>query len=132
MRYVTLGGGKRVRPLLVQAAGEMTGAQPQPLLQAACAVEMIHVYSLVHDDMPCMDDDVLRRGKPPVTSNTMKPPPYWLVTHYKRWHLTCCRDHRATWALTRAWRWYRYWPSPAGMPVWPAARRLIWTASARH
>ena len=63
MRYVTLGGGKRVRPLLVQAAGEMTGAQPQPLLQAACAVEMIHVYSLVHDDMPCMDDDVLRRGK---------------------------------------------------------------------
>ena len=63
MRYVTLGGGKRVRPLLAHAAGEITGATSQPLLQAACAVEMIHVYSLVHDDMPCMDDDVLRRGK---------------------------------------------------------------------
>lgn len=63
MRYVTLGGGKRVRPLLAFAAGEMMGAQLQDLTQAACAVELIHVYSLVHDDMPCMDDDVLRRGK---------------------------------------------------------------------
>lgn len=64
MRYVTLGGGKRVRPLLVFAAGELVSANPEHLARIAAAVEMVHVYSLVHDDMPCMDDDVLRRGKP--------------------------------------------------------------------
>src|SRR6185369_7232405 len=66
MRYATLEGGKRVRPLLTFAAGELAGADPAHLDSAACAVEMIHAYSLVHDDMPCMDDDVLRRGKPTV------------------------------------------------------------------
>ena len=66
MRYAVLDGGKRIRPLLVFAAGELFGA-PQPMLErAAAAVEMIHAYSLVHDDMPCMDDDALRRGKPTV------------------------------------------------------------------
>ncbi|MBK7136373.1 MAG: polyprenyl synthetase family protein [Rhodocyclales bacterium] len=64
MRYATLGGGKRIRPLLCQAAGELAGADPARLDIAGCAVEMIHAYSLVHDDLPCMDDDVLRRGKP--------------------------------------------------------------------
>ncbi|MEN9481384.1 MAG: hypothetical protein RLZZ298_2779 [Pseudomonadota bacterium] len=64
MRYATLGGGKRIRPLLAFAAGELTGANPGRLETVACAVEMIHTYSLVHDDLPCMDDDVLRRGRP--------------------------------------------------------------------
>jgi farnesyl diphosphate synthase len=64
MRYATLGGGKRVRPLLVFAAGELAGADAGRLDVAACAVELIHAYSLVHDDLPCMDDDVLRRGRP--------------------------------------------------------------------
>jgi farnesyl diphosphate synthase len=64
MRYAVLDGGKRVRPLLVFAAGELVEADPARLSIAAAAVEMIHAYSLVHDDMPCMDDDVLRRGKP--------------------------------------------------------------------
>jgi len=64
MRYATLGGGKRIRPLLCHAAGELAGADPARLDIAGCAVEMIHAYSLVHDDLPCMDDDVLRRGKP--------------------------------------------------------------------
>jgi len=63
MRYATLEGGKRVRPLLTFAAGDLVGADPARLDIAACAVEMIHSYSLVHDDMPCIDDDVLRRGK---------------------------------------------------------------------
>jgi farnesyl diphosphate synthase len=66
MRYVALGGGKRVRPLLAFAAGEAAGAPAERLDVAACAVELIHAYSLVHDDLPCMDDDVLRRGKPTV------------------------------------------------------------------
>jgi farnesyl diphosphate synthase len=64
MRYAVLGGGKRVRPLLAFAAGELGGADPERLALAGAAVELIHAYSLVHDDLPCMDDDVLRRGKP--------------------------------------------------------------------
>jgi len=64
MRYAMLGGGKRVRPLLCHATGEMFGAAPAALDAAACAVELIHGYSLVHDDLPCMDNDVLRRGRP--------------------------------------------------------------------
>ena len=66
MRYAVLGGGKRVRPLLAFAAGELAGADPARVAQAAIAVELIHAYSLVHDDMPAMDNDVLRRGKPTV------------------------------------------------------------------
>jgi len=66
MRYALLGGGKRVRPLLVFAAGALFGADARALARAAAALEMIHAYSLVHDDMPCMDDDALRRGKPTV------------------------------------------------------------------
>jgi len=64
MRYSTLGGGKRVRAMLVFGAGSLTEADPDRLKVAACAVEIIHAYSLIHDDLPCMDDDVLRRGKP--------------------------------------------------------------------
>jgi len=66
MRYAVLDGGKRVRPLLVFAAGALYDAPRDALERAAAAVEMIHAYSLVHDDMPCMDDDDLRRGKPTV------------------------------------------------------------------
>lgn len=64
MRYSVLGGGKRIRPLLCHAAGALAAAPAERLDVAACAVELIHAYSLVHDDMPCMDDDALRRGKP--------------------------------------------------------------------
>ena len=66
MRYAVLDGGKRLRPLLVLAACEAVGGNAQAALRAACAVELIHAYSLVHDDMPCMDNDVMRRGKPTV------------------------------------------------------------------
>ncbi|SES96416.1 farnesyl-diphosphate synthase [Nitrosomonas marina] len=64
MRYAVLGGGKRVRPLLAFAAGELGQADVASVTVVAAAVELIHAYSLVHDDMPCMDNDVLRRGKP--------------------------------------------------------------------
>jgi len=66
MHYAVLGGGKRVRPLLCHAAGAVFDAPAAELDRAACAVELIHAYSLVHDDLPCMDDDTLRRGKPTV------------------------------------------------------------------
>ena len=66
MRYGVLDGGKRVRPLLVLAAAQAVHGNQDAALRAACAVELIHAYSLVHDDMPCMDNDTLRRGKPTV------------------------------------------------------------------
>ncbi|MBC8056664.1 MAG: polyprenyl synthetase family protein, partial [Rhizobiales bacterium] len=66
MRYGVLDGGKRVRPLLVLAASQAVHGLREAAMRAACAVELIHAYSLVHDDMPCMDNDVLRRGKPTV------------------------------------------------------------------
>ena len=66
MRYAVLDGGKRLRPMLVLAAAEAVQGHADAALRAACAAELIHAYSLVHDDMPCMDNDVLRRGKPTV------------------------------------------------------------------
>ena len=66
MRYAVLDGGKRLRPLLVLAASDAVSGDRASALRAAVAVELIHAYSLVHDDMPCMDNDVLRRGKPTV------------------------------------------------------------------
>lgn len=64
MRYAAIGGGKRIRPLLTVATAEMFGVSRDAAVRAGCAVEAIHVYSLVHDDLPCMDDDDLRHGKP--------------------------------------------------------------------
>lgn len=64
MRYATLDAGKRVRPLLAFAAGDLVNGTPERLETVSCAVELIHSYSLVHDDLPCMDNDVLRRGRP--------------------------------------------------------------------
>lgn len=66
MRYATIGGGKRVRPLLLVATAQMYGVDRDAALRAGCAVEAIHAYSLIHDDLPCMDDDDLRHGKPTV------------------------------------------------------------------
>ncbi len=64
MRYATLGGGKRMRALLAYSAGELAGARPDDVDAPAAAVEMVHAYSLVHDDLPAMDDDTMRRGRP--------------------------------------------------------------------
>ena len=66
MRHAGLGGGKRIRPLLTVATGRMFGLSDERLIRAGAAIEAIHVYSLIHDDLPCMDDDDLRRGKPTV------------------------------------------------------------------
>ncbi|MEQ9640111.1 MAG: polyprenyl synthetase family protein [Alphaproteobacteria bacterium] len=66
MRYGALGGGKRLRPFLVLAGARLAGAPDSASLPVAAAIEMVHCYSLIHDDLPCMDDDVLRRGRPTV------------------------------------------------------------------
>lgn len=63
-QYSLMGGGKRVRPILMMLIGEMLSVNREKLLPYACAVEMIHTYSLIHDDLPCMDDDTMRRGRP--------------------------------------------------------------------
>jgi len=64
MRYSLLAGGKRLRPVLVLASCEAVGGKVEAAMGFACAVEMIHTYSLIHDDLPCMDDDDMRRGRP--------------------------------------------------------------------
>jgi geranylgeranyl diphosphate synthase, type II len=64
LRYSLLGGGKRIRPVLCLATGEALGREPQELLPAACSLELVHTFSLVHDDLPALDDDALRRGQP--------------------------------------------------------------------
>jgi geranylgeranyl diphosphate synthase type II len=64
MRYSVFAGGKRLRPILVIAAAEVAGAPPEAVLPSACAVELIHTYSLIHDDLPSMDDSAVRRGRP--------------------------------------------------------------------
>jgi geranylgeranyl pyrophosphate synthase len=64
IRYAVLGPGKRIRPLLLMAAFKATGGRAEDAARIACSVELVHAYSLVHDDLPCMDDDVLRRGRP--------------------------------------------------------------------
>ena len=66
MRHAAIGGGKRVRPLLLVTTAEIYGASRTAALRAGCAIEAIHAYSLVHDDLPCMDDDAMRHGKPTV------------------------------------------------------------------
>ena len=66
MRHAAIGGGKRLRPLLVRASADLFGVDREASLTVGCAVEALHVYSLIHDDLPCMDDDDLRRGKPTV------------------------------------------------------------------
>lgn len=66
MRYAVIGGGKRLRPLLLVATAEMFGVHRAAAMRAACAIESIHVYSLIHDDLPCMDDDDMRHGRPTV------------------------------------------------------------------
>jgi farnesyl diphosphate synthase len=66
MRYAVLGGGKRIRPFLVMASSQIFNVAPEHASRVAAAVEMVHAYSLVHDDLPCMDDDEMRRGRPTV------------------------------------------------------------------
>ncbi|WP_144094709.1 polyprenyl synthetase family protein [Croceicoccus sediminis] len=66
MRYAAIGGGKRLRPLLLTATAQMFGVDREAAVRTGCAVESIHVYSLIHDDLPCMDDDDMRRGQPTV------------------------------------------------------------------
>ena len=95
MQYAVLDGGKRVRPLLSFAAGELFDAPRDAVARSAAAVEMIHAYSLVHDDMPCMDDDDLRRGKPTVHKKYDEATALLVGMHCRRKPLQCWRALRS-------------------------------------
>ncbi len=123
MRYATLGGGKRVRPLLAYAASELTGADPADVDSRAAAVELIHAYSLVHDDLPCMDDDSLRRGKP--TCHVAYDVPTALLAGRRT---AIARIRGAVRQRARAGRrcMQRCWPMPPDTPAWPGGNSSIW------
>ena len=80
MRYSLSAGGKRLRPSMLLAAVELLGGSAEDALDFACAVEMIHTYSLIHDDLPGMDDDTLRRGRPTNHESSAWARPYWRAT----------------------------------------------------
>jgi geranylgeranyl diphosphate synthase, type II len=80
MRYAVFAGGKRLRPVLCLAAAEACGGEVSNALAPACAVELMHTYSLVHDDLPAMDDDDLRRGRPPATRSMARAWPCFAAT----------------------------------------------------
>lgn len=82
MRYSLFAGGKRLRPILCLAASEAVGGDLKTAMPAGCALEMIHTYSLIHDDLPAMDDDDLRRGKPTNHKVLEKPSPFSRVMVY--------------------------------------------------
>ena len=100
MRYSLLAGGKRIRPILALKFCEAAGGSLEQALPYACALELVHNYSLIHDDLPCMDDDAMRRGKPschvqfdeatallaspPTTSGSESVPPLWLAMPSRR------------------------------------------------
>ena len=134
MRYAVLDGGKRLRSLLVLAAAQAVGgegtASGSAALRAACAIELIHAYSLVHDDMPCMDNDVLRRGKPTVhvqfgeaqallAGDALQALAFELITP----PTAACRPR-----CKRPWR--GCWPGRRATRAWRAGRRSTWPVSA--
>jgi len=126
MRYSTLGGGKRIRPLLVYATGLCLDIAPEKLDRPAAALEMIHAYSLVHDDLPAMDNDDLRRGYQPVTKLTMKPLPFWWVMACRPRLLSLCPIRVGALNLNGKSACWRHWPRQPVLGVWSAVRPLIW------
>ena len=80
MRYSLFAGGKRIRPLLCMEAARAVSDSPDGVVSAACALELIHTYSLIHDDLPALDNDDYRRGKLTNTKSSAKPWPFWPAT----------------------------------------------------
>ena len=118
-RYSLFAGGKRIRPVLTLEFCRMLGGEEEAALPFACAVEMIHTYSLIHDDLPCMDDDEMRRGKP--TNHRVfgestallagdlrrrRPIPRWEPRPLpRRWHILQAVRGATVWLADRSWIW---------------------------
>ncbi len=133
MRYSTLAGGKRVRPVLVYATGEALGAPLEQLDAAAAAVELIHVYSLVHDDLPAMDDDDLRRGRP--TCHRAFDEATAILTGdalQARAFEVLAQAAVRRYPPPRVSRCCAFSPTPSARAAWPAARRSTWRPSSRR
>ena len=92
MRYSLTAGGKRLRPILTLEFCRLCGGDVHAALPVACGVELLHTYSLIHDDLPCMDDDDLRRGKP--SNHKARPPPCWRATRCRLSPLKRCSPRR--------------------------------------
>ena len=123
-RYSLLGGGKRVRAVLTLAACQLAGADAADALDYACALEMLHCYSLIHDDMPCMDNDDFRRGRPSCHKQFGEATALLPRTHWSRQRL---RSLPMQSALPRAaLRPYSCWPEAAGTAACSTARS--WTS----
>lgn len=123
MRYSVMNGGKRVRPLLAYAACEAFGVAPEQANGAACAVELIHAYSLVHDDLPAMDDDDLRRGQPTTHKAFDEACAILAGDGLQSLAFSALLDTRLS-PQTDAIRlaMVRPWPRPLAPPAWSAAR----------
>jgi len=130
MRYAVLDGGKRLRPLLVLAASEAVGGNAAAALRAACATELIHAYSLVHDDLPCMDNDVLRRGKPTVHVKFGEPMPCWPATPCRPWPSSCSPPRAMKFPPPPRPCCAACSRGPRAARAWLAARPSTWPASA--
>jgi farnesyl diphosphate synthase len=125
MRYGVLGGGKRVRPALVYATAAALQLPQATVTAVACAVEMIHAYSLIHDDLPAMDDDDLRRGR--ATRRLMRPLPFWRVIPCRYWRLKYWLLMHICPAIRQfVCSWCACWRRPAARLAWPVARRWTW------
>ena len=141
--YSLLSGGKRLRPVLTLSCCTLVGGQIEDALPFACAVEMIHAYSLIHDDLPCMDDDDLRRGSRLIIKSLERRWQSWPATACKAWPLQqwrnqfCMRTIRSMlakqwrpWpmvAVCRAWSMDRYGICrlKANGLIWPGCRRFM-------
>ena len=107
MRHATLGGGKRLRPLLTSASARLFAIDPDRALRVGAAIEAIHVYSLIHDDLPCMDNDDLRRGKPTVAlaRRSARRKRYWRATACMRWRSKSWRIRQPTTTRSSGLTW---------------------------
>ena len=128
MRYSTLGGGKRLRPVLVYATGTALGAPPALLDDAAVAVELIHAYSLIHDDLPAMDDDDLRRGRPTCHKAFDEGTAVLAgdALQALAFEVLAGDEHEPAARRAHACSRCRCWRGPSAPPAWPAARPSTW------
>ncbi len=123
MRYAAIGGGKRVRPLLLTATAEMYGVDRDCAVRAGCAIEAIHVYSLIHDDLPCMDDDDLRHGKPTVHRDFDEATAVLAGDSLHALAFEILADAAKPAPIPSfAPNWSTRWPAPAARAAWPAGR----------
>ena len=122
MRYATLGGGKRMRAFLVMEAAALFGVDRTLRRARGAAIEMVHAYSLVHDDLPAMDDDDLRRGKPRATARSTRRPPSWPATRCRPAPSRCWPSTTPIPTRRRAANWWRRWRWRPARAAWSAGR----------